>query len=186
VAGVFSLGLNAILIIVLILVGKEIYTLKSLISDQLIHGLHNNFVMMDQAVIAATVPVDDTIPVQFTLPLKTTTSVILSEDTLLQDARVDLATGGLSITNAPTDIVLRAGTALPVNLDILVPVDTTIPVHLDVSVEILLNETDLHTPFVGLQRVVSPYDTLLSAAPDSWKEALCLKSDSGLCRIVNR
>jgi hypothetical protein len=111
---------------------------------------------------------------------------VLTADTYVQNATVNLTTGGLSIVNAPTDIVLRAGTELPVKLDILVPVDTTVPVNLEVAVEIPLEETQLHTPFVGLQNVVSPYDSLLASMPDSWVEALCAANTGSLCRWLTR
>jgi len=184
IGGMFSLTLNVILIIVLVLIGRELFNLKTAINDQLIHGLADNFALMDQAVIATTVNVEDTIPVQFTLPVQTETKVILTEDTFLQNATVSLSTGGLRITDAPTDIVLRAGTELPVNLDILVPVDTTVPVELVVEVEIPLEDTQLHAPFVGLQDVVSPYNMLLSDTPNSWEEAVCTTGSGFLCRVM--
>ena len=186
VAGVFSLALNVILIILLVLVGRELFGLKGLVEEQLVEGLYNNFVLMDQAVIATTVEVEDTIPVRFALPVQTDTVVVLTEDTFLQNATVSLSTGGLSIVNAPTDIILQAGTVLPVKLDILVPVDTTVPVNLEIAVEIPLQDTQLHTPFVGLQNVVSPYDSLLASLPDSWTEILCASSSGSLCRWLNR
>lgn len=185
VSGVFSLGLNVILIIILVVVGRELFALKSMVRDQLIGGLHANFMLMDQAVISAVVPVEDEIPVQFTLPVRASTTVVLTEDTFLPDASVDLTTGGLSITNAPTDITLPAGTELPVNLSIDVPVDTMIPVELEVDVRIPLRDTQLHAPFVGLQNVVSPYNSLLSDTPDSWGEALCPR-ENGFCRLLRR
>ncbi len=81
VGGIFSLALNVILIILLVLVGRELFGLKGLIEEQLVEGLYSNFVLMDQAVIATTVEVEDTIPVQFTLPVQTDTIVVLTEDT---------------------------------------------------------------------------------------------------------
>ena len=67
------------------------------------------------------------------------------------------------IYNAPTDIILPAGTVLPIHLDLVVPVDQQIPVELNVAVDIPLNQTDLHTPFVGLQQVLDPYYTMLES-----------------------
>ncbi len=180
-AGALSVLLNVGLIVFLILIGRELFNLKKLVSEQLIGGLHNNFALMDEAVISARVPVRDTIPVRFTLPVRTNTRVTLTEDTLLNDARVDLVTGGLSIRQAPTDIVLKAGTELPVALRIDVPVDTTIPIELEVAVEIPLKNTELHRPFVGLQNVVAPYSQLLSGAPDSWVELVCGSAEGFLC-----
>ncbi len=181
IAGVFSLVLNVVLIVTLVLVGKELFNLKNLVTRQLIGGLHRNFALMDQAVISTRVPVHDTIPVQFTLPVKATTHVTLSEDTVLSNARVNLVTGGLSITQAPTDILLPAGTQLPIELNLEVPVDTTVPVDLEVFVEIPLRDTQLHNPFVGLQNVISPYNELLANTPDGWQEVWCQNGDGFLC-----
>lgn len=183
-AGILSLALNVALIVLLVILGRELFTLKRVVSDQLVEGLRTNFERMDEAVITAQVPVEDQIPVQFVLPVETETQVTLTEDTLLQGARVDLRTGGLRIIDAPADIVLKAGTALPVALNIDVPVDTEIPIQLMVDVTIPLEDTELHDPFVGLQQVVMPYDQLLSGAPDSWGELVCAGGEGLICRLV--
>ena len=186
VAGIFSVALNVILIVILILLGRELFGLKDLVSEQLVGGLYENFILMDEAVISTTVPVVDTIPVQFTLPVKTNTTVVLTEDTLVENASVNLTTGGLTITNAPSNIVLRAGTELPVKLDIQVPVDTTVPVELEVNVAIPLKDTQLHDPFVGLQNVLGPYVVLLADAPDSWGQVFCPTGTQRLCFLFDR
>ena len=98
VTRIFSLLLNAILVAVIILLGREIFTIKSLVGDQLVSGLAENFALMDQAVIRSTVVVNDQIPVQFTLPVSKKTTVVLTEDTLLSGARVNLATGGYPLS----------------------------------------------------------------------------------------
>jgi hypothetical protein len=49
-------------------------------------------------------------------------------------------------------------------------------------VDIPLNQTDLHQPFVGLQDVVKPYYNLLETLPDSWEEVFCDTSPSIICR----
>ncbi len=184
VTGIFSLLLNAILVAVIILLGREIFTIKSLVGDQLVSGLAENFALMDQAVIRSTIVVNDQIPVQFTLPVSKKTTVVLTEDTLLSGAHVNLATGGLSIINAPTEILLPQGTVLNIKLDMQIPVDAMIPVTLTVPVSIPLNETDLHQPFVGLQQVVQPYDSLLKDLPVSWDEVLCQNNASILCGYI--
>jgi hypothetical protein len=47
-------------------------------------------------------------------------------------------------------------------------------VNLNVPVDIALDQTDLHRPFVGLEEVVAPYRNLLSSLPDTWGETpLC-------------
>jgi len=171
ITGIVSLVVNIILIVTLILVGRELFVVKSLVQN-LVTGLHSNFVLMDQAHIKTTINVSTTIPVKFTLPVKTNTTVVLTADTTIKGASVSLSTGGLSIQSAPTDIILPAGTNLPIALDISVPVNTTIPIQIPVDVDIPLNNTELHQPFVGLQQVVGPYQDLLNSLPNSWSDIL--------------
>lgn len=183
ITAVISLIVNAILIAVLIGVGSQLFTLKRVLSEQLIEGLYQNFVRMDEAHIRTVIPVrDQKVRANFTLRIKTPTTVTLAEDTLLPSAQVlRLNTGGLTIYNAPADIVLKAGTDLPIFLDLEVPVDQEIPVNLDVNVDIPLRETDLHEPFTGLQEVILPYRELLKQTPNSWSEALCGSPPLPLC-----
>jgi hypothetical protein len=47
IAGIFSVVLNIILIVALILVGRQLFALKSLIQDGLIEGLYQNFVLLE-------------------------------------------------------------------------------------------------------------------------------------------
>ncbi len=183
ITAILSLVVNAVLIAVLIGVGSQLFTLKRILSEQLIEGLYQNFVRMDEAHIRTVIPVrDQKVRANFTLHIKTSTTVTLAEDTLLPNAQVlRLNTGGLTIYNAPADIVLKAGTDLPIFLELEVPVDQEIPVNLDVNVDIPLRETDLHEPFNGLQEVVLPYRELLKQTPNSWSEALCGTPPLPLC-----
>ncbi len=173
ITGVFSLLMNAILIAMLLSLGNQLFALKSLVEDQLIGGLYENFILMDESNIQTTIPVSAQVPAKFNLPLDAETVVVLREDTYIPGATVTLNTGGLNITNAPTNILLPAGTKLPIQLSLEVPVDQKIPVDLNVNVDIPLDQTDLHIPFTGLQNVVSPYYDLLGQTPDSWGEILC-------------
>ena len=175
-ASIFSMVVNLILIIVLLVLGQQLFVLKGLVSG-LIDGLHGNFVAMDQAHIRAVIPVNetiqvnDTMPVVFELPLKQQTEVRLTRDTPVPGATVFL--NGSPVR---TDIILRQGTLLNIALDLIVPVNQTIPVSLkvpvslNVIVDIPLNQTELHQPFVGLKDVVSPYKTMLDGLPNSWYE----------------
>ncbi len=172
IASVISLTVNLILLVIIFVLGTQLFTLKSLIQDQVLGGLFENFVLMDQAHIKTTIPVTTSVPAKFDLQLNTNTMVILTEDTPINDARVNLYTGGLSITNAPANIVLPAGTQLPIALNLTVPVDQMIPVNLTVEVDIPLKDTELHKPFVGLQEVVRPYYKMLKDLPDSWADIL--------------
>lgn len=142
----------------------------------LLQGLYDNFELMDNAHIKTNILVEDEIPVAFTLGLNQETTVILSEAVTISGARVALTTGGLNIFNAPATVVLPAGTMLPIVLDLEVPVDEMVPVSLNVDVDIALNETDLHKPFVGLQEVVQPlYCLVKSDATNAAGEEICLK-----------
>lgn len=197
ITGSISLAVNIALLVVLILIARELFSLKELVTNQLVGGLYSNFQKMDAAVIDTSVVVEDTIsvndsiivadtiPVVFDLPLQQETVVTLSADTPISNALVNITTPFFSVTNAPARIVLPAQTELPIILDMSVPVSQTIPIELTVPVELLvpvtldvpvsipLNQTQLHEPFIGLQEVVYPYQALLAGTPDSWAEAAC-------------
>ncbi len=187
IASILSLVVNVILIIIVLILASQLFSIKRLVGDELIGGLHSNFVKMDQASIITTILVSDTIhvsdtmPVVFNLPLKQETGVILTKDAYIKKATVFL--NGSAV---PTDIILKKGTALNIMLDMNVPVNQTIPVQLTVPVQlkvpvnIPLSQTELHIPFVGLRQVVEPYKTLLDPLPGSWKEMLC-KIGVGTC-----
>lgn len=183
ISGIFSIVLNIILIVVVLILAQQLFRIKQLVQD-LVGGLNTNFVLMDEATIRTTVLVNDTIRVNDTIPLQTDTTVILTEATFIPNASVSLRTGGLMINEAPTDIVLPAGTPLRIRLDLQVPIDIQVPVNLTVPVDIPLNQTELHQPFVGLQHVISPYDVLLSGLPNSWNAALCPSGEETLCILV--
>ena len=168
-----SVLLNIILLVAVILLGRELFNIKHILMNDVVGGLYYNFLLMDQATIKTDVQVKESIPVQFDMPLRQNTVVVLTQDTLIEDATVSLSTGGLNIIQAPTDIVLPKGTRLPVALDLSVPVDTQIPITLTVPVDIPLSETELHEPFVGLQDVVSPWFWMLANQPNSWPQARC-------------
>ncbi len=181
VASIISLTVNVILILVLVVLGQQLFTLKGIVTEKLLAGLYYNFLLMDQAHIVTeinvvdTIQVVDTIPVVFDLPLEQATEVVLVRDTPIDDATIVL-----NNQPVPLDLTLRKGTPLNISLDLVVPVSQTIPVvlnvpvNLKVPVDIPLQETDLHGPFTGLQDVVSPYFWPLVAAPDRWEDVpLC-------------
>ncbi len=183
ITSMVSILINIILFAVLFSVGQQLFSLKSLVETQLLGGLYQNFVEMDQAHIRTTIPINTQVPAKFDLPLKTKTTVTLTEDTHLDHATIyELNAGALFISEAKTNIVLPAGTTLPVELDLTVPVDQKIPVKLKVNVDIPLDQTDLHAPFVGLQEVIKPYYTLLDNLPDSWQEVICGTQPSDACQ----
>lgn len=168
IASVLSLTINLILIIILLVVWLNMQTLGSNvgsamnIGNQLLGGLFTNFEKMDRAHITTTIPVETTIPVKFDLQLNQQTNVILSQDVTINNALVTVRTGGMNITNALTTIVLPQGTNLPVVLNLTVPVDQMVPVVLTVDVDIPLEQTQLHEPFVGLQEVVRPFYCMIN------------------------
>lgn len=186
IASIISLIVNVILVVVLIVLAQQLFTLKYIVQDQVLGGLYQNFVMMDQAHIRTTIPVSAQVPAKFTLPLKTNTTVTLTEDTRINNATIyELNAGGfLYIPRAGLNIMLPAGTQLPVALDLQVPVDQQIPVDLMVNVDIPLNQTELHQPFVGLRKVVEPYYSMLDALPGNWQQAICGPTPSGLCPSI--
>ncbi len=154
VAGIMSFVVNIILIVVLIILARELFALKTLVGDHLLGGLYNNFVLMDAAHIRTNITVEDNIPIQFDLPISQQITVTLTENTVIRNAVV----GVLSV---PTTVTLPAGTQLPIQLDLTVPVQTTVPIKLNVPVDIPLKNTELHQPFIGLQDVVRPLNDLL-------------------------
>jgi len=182
VSSIISMIVNIFLIAVVIILAQQLFSIKQVLTSQLIGGLYQNFVLMDQASIHTTIPINTQVPAKFNLTLDKDTVVTLTKNTPLQNANVSLYTGGLTITNAPTNITLLAGTKLPVHLNIVIPVDQKIPVNLNVDVNIPLNQTDLHTPFVGLQNVLMPYSNLLNQAPNSWHGVFCPTSDGLICQ----
>ncbi len=186
VSSIFSLVVNLALLVIVYVLASQLFTIKRIVRDEVLGGLYANFILMDQASIKTTIPVNASVPAKFDLPVETETTVVLSRDTVIRGANVSLSTGGLSITNAPTDIVLPAGTRLPILLSIVVPVDQQIPVNLAVKVDIPMNKTELHTPFVGLQGVVAPYYFMLDNLPDSWAETVCGSPTNPVCEKLVR
>jgi hypothetical protein len=191
VASILSLVVNLILIVVLILLGRQLFFLKErVVNEQLINGLYNNFVLMDQAhiqttiTVSDTIQVKDTIPVVFDLPLNQKTTVVLTKDTPVKNATIYL--NGAAV---PLDLDLREGTELSIKLDMTVPVQQTVPVvlnvpvNLKVPVDIPLDQTQLHEPFVGLQQVVLPFRNLLGDVPDSWGE-ICKGPMKIICTVT--
>ena len=193
VASVVSLVVNVILITIILILGRQLFNLRTIVSEGLVGGLYTNFVKMDQAHILTTVnvstaiQVQDQIPVVFDLPLNQNTEVVLAEPASINGATIFL--NGAAV---PLNIILPTGTSLNIGMDMVVPVSTTVPVMLDVPVnlsvpiDIPLDQTELHEPFVGLQSVVAPYHTILSNTPSGWEqiEACDHWYSNWLCKFV--
>jgi hypothetical protein len=170
IASVLSMIVNVILIIILLLLIQmlgqvNMQSVQLTAMDQasgLLGGLYTNFVKMDEAHIRTTIHVEEEIPVQFTLGVSGPTRVTLSEPVTISGVSVYLQTGGLNIRDANATIILPQGTVLPIFIEHLeVPVDQNVPAVLNVPVDIPLNQTELHDPFVGLQEVVRPWYCLI-------------------------
>ena len=161
IASVISLGVNLVLIVILLIVLQMLGAIQLTADDQvsgLLGGLYGNFVKMDEANIRTNIHVEKEIPVQFTLNVSGPTNVTLSQDVTINGALVTVGTGGLNIVNARATIVLPKDTLLPINIqNLAVPVDQRVLAVLDVPVDIPLDQTELHDPFVGLQQVVKPW-----------------------------
>src|SRR3990172_3298083 len=161
IASVISLGVNLVLIVILLIILQMLGTNQLTSDDQvsgLLGGLYGNFVKMDEANIRTNIHVEKEIPVQFTLNVSGPTNVTLSQDVTINGALVTVGTGGLNIVNARATIVLPKDTLLPINIqNLVVPVDQRVLAVLDVPVDIPLDQTELHDPFVGLQQVVKPW-----------------------------
>jgi hypothetical protein len=164
IASILSLTINVILIIILLLAWQMLGQIQGLQTygtsraTGLLEGLYTNFVKMDQANITTDILVKDEIPVEFTLDVSGPTTVTTTQPVTIRGATVDVSTGGLTIRDANATIILPAGVVLPINIsNLVVPVDKDVPVELNVPVDIPLDQTELHEPFVGLQKVVEPW-----------------------------
>jgi len=180
IASILSLIINLILIVILLVVWLNMQALNHNlgsamnIGNNLLGGLFTNFEKMDRAHITTSIPVETTIPVKFDLQLNQQTNVVLSQAVTINNALVTVRTGGLNIANALTTIVLPQGTNLPIVLNLTVPVDQMVPVVLTVDVDIPLEQTQLHEPFVGLQEVVKPLYCMINPnALDLSGQAVC-------------
>lgn len=181
ISGTISLVVNIILIAIMILLSREYFSLKRLVLGNIVNGLYDNFGKMDEANIQASVPVDDKITVSFPLLINQNTTVTLTQDTTISNARVTLTTGGLNILSAPTNIILPAGTTLPVQLNLVVEVNQEVPVNLDVNVDIPLTETQLHEPFSNLKGIVAPLRESISQSPNRWEDLLVCRGLKAIC-----
>ena len=189
-ATLFSFVVNLVLVIVLLTVVGLVFEIKNSIAQPLVGGLYGSFVQMDNARIATTITVSDSIqvnddlPVVFDLPLNQDTVVTTTAPVLITGATVNIQGGVLTLSNAPTTILLPAGTALPVTLNLVVPVNQVVPVVLDVPVilqvpvDIPLNRTELHTPFFRLRTLFQPYSDALDKLPPTWNEFICQNAEA--------
>ena len=184
VGSVLSIFINCVLLLALVVLGNQLFTIKKMVGIDMLGGLYANFVKMDEASIKTTITVNDQIPINFNLPITQDTTVILREPTSINGARVTLNTGGLSINNAPADIVLPAGTVLPIHLELVVPVQQTLPITLNVPVDIPLSQTELHEPFTGLQQVIAPVFWFLKPEWKTCRDVPVIGALGPVCKLI--
>lgn len=165
----FSFIMNFVLVVILLLVVQQIFMIKNGIAEPLIDGLHSNFVGLDQATIVSTVVVDDTIPINFTLPINQETTVVLTQAVPL-NANTSFNLGEFGSINGTVSLNLPPGLALPVQLQMDVPVQSDIPILLNVPVNIALQDTQLHQPFVNLRDLFEPFVRSLDNLPSEWND----------------
>ena len=169
IASVMSFTVNLVLLIIVAILLQNLRTVgvtATGISDQLLGGLYENFVKMDNATIRTQIPVSADIPLNITVPVQTTTQIRLAEAAVIRNAHVVINTGSVNI-NADATVTLPADTPLVVWLDFPLQVVDTIPVSLMVDVKIPLRDTELSDPFNGLQGVVRPYYCLIKPGATS-------------------
>lgn len=167
-ASFLSLIVNLVLIGILLMLWLRPYDQFS----GILGGLYNNFVKMDQATIRADIPVQTeiSVPLNLNIPVTipaVTANIKLTAPALITGVGVQIEGGPVTVRTDNATITLPAGTPLSVSIENLtsfvLPVQDQIfvPVSLNVPVNIPLNQTQLHEPFVGLQEVVRPYYCLL-------------------------
>lgn len=175
----FSFVVNLVLIVVVIILAINLFTIKGGIAEPLIDGLHTNFVALDNANIIRQISVQDEIPVAFTLMVEDTINVTLTDNVVLTRPATFNLPGGGGIINGTVDLVLPEGLELPIALSLPVDVDEMVPVNLLVDVEIPLNETQLHEPFYRLRMLFEPFVVMLDALPNSYAEAADIITGGG-------
>jgi len=174
IASLMSITVNIILIVILLLLFQMLGVIQGTANDKisgLLGGLYTNFLKMDQASIQTNIHVEKEIPVFFDLNVSGPTTVLLTQPVTINGATVSVHTGGLTIVDANATIILPGcpidqncpnRTVLPIYIqNLVVPVDKQVKAVLDVPVNIPLNQTQLHEPFVGLQKVVEPWYCLV-------------------------
>ncbi len=168
---IFSFVLNFILLIVLLLMGPLIFpVILNNTVEPIVSGLNDSFVLMSNATISTTIPLDKDLQLNTTIPLSTTTDVRIIEDVPLSvNATFVLPAGGGTI-NGTVILALPANTTLPVALNLDVPVNQPVHVSTDVPVQIKLSETDLGVPFAKLQNLFNPLNDLVTNLPSSNEE----------------
>ena len=162
IASTISILVNVGLIAVVFILLQMLGSIQAVSNDKvtgLLAELYGSFAAMDSATISRVVPVDASIPLNLTVPVNLTDKqIVLTRETRITGVRVEIHEGGVNIDTPRAVITLPQGTPLMINLErVDLAVQNTVPIHIDVPVNIPLNETELHAPFVGLRNIVQPY-----------------------------
>ncbi len=168
---IFSFVLNFFLLIVLLLLSPLVFpVILNNTVEPIVGGLNDSFIMMSNATISTTIPLDKELQLNTVIPLSTTTDVRIIQDVPLSvNATFILPAGGGTI-NGTVVLALPANTTLPVALNLDVPVNQPVHVSTDVPVQIQLSETDLGVPFTKLQNLFNPLNALVTNLPSSNEE----------------
>jgi len=180
-SGTISIIFNIILLVVIVLLSKQVFSLKKLIVGDVLGGLFMNIEEMDKASISTELLVQDNILLDFPLQVNQETDLILTADTVINGARISISTGALNIISAPASIVLPAGTRLPVQFNITVPVNASVPLNLTIPLNIPFVDTELHQPFTNMQNVIEPHLNSLNDELSSWQELPACKVFGFIC-----
>ena len=172
IASVMSITVNIVLIVILLIALQMLGAIQFTTNDQisgLLGGLYSNFVKMDQATISTNILVQDNIPLNFTVPIdrseptRLETEIKLSREAVISDVRVVINQPGTEFRlDSLATITLPKNTILNVYIQRFdIPIQNSVPISLNVPVNIPLSQTQLHEPFVGLQKVVEPFYCLV-------------------------
>ena len=144
-------------------------------------GMYLNIGELDQASISTEVTLKDDFLLDFPLQINQETELILTDNTIINGARISISTGSLNILSAPATIVLPAGARLPVQVNMSVPVNESVPVNLNVPVNIPIEETGLHQPLINMQKVIQPILIPFMDGPSTWQDLPACKLFGFVC-----
>jgi hypothetical protein len=124
IAALASLGVNALFLVLIIIIGGRLLQFKTAVLEPLLEGVYSAVGQMDDAVIQTEVTVSSEVPVVFDLPLQKETLVTLTQPTRIEGAYLSIRSATFSV-DAPSTIDLPIGAQLPISLDLSIPVSTT-------------------------------------------------------------
>ena len=181
ISSTISIIFNIILLVVVLILSQQVFSLKRIIVGDILGGLYLNIGDLDQASISTEIVVKENIPLDYPLQINQETELILTTDTVITGARINISTDVLNINNAPATIVLPAGSRLPIQLNMTVPVNATVPLNLNVPVNIPLAETEIHQQLLNIQKGIQPHIISFMDGPITWQEVPACKVFGFIC-----